>query len=216
MKEETHMLWRLSGRGRCSDVREGVWPRREKSRMNHNTIRSAVAPEKKEKEPIVPTQYISSCHATNTTDVNMEWMVMNMDRFFAPTIQLGTYLGEDKYVLPPNCRAIFSSTYLIVSAFTSTYLIVSAFTFTCLIVSAFTSTYLIVSAIFSTYLIVSAFTSTYLIVSASFSSTYLIVSAFFSSTYLIVSTSFTSTYLIVSASFSSTYLIVSAFFTSTT
>ncbi|KAK4301199.1 hypothetical protein Pmani_026620 [Petrolisthes manimaculis] len=40
----------------------------------------------------------------STTDVNMEWMVMNMDRFFAPTIQLGTYLGEDKYVVPPNCR----------------------------------------------------------------------------------------------------------------
>ncbi|XP_063600938.1 protein timeless-like [Penaeus indicus] len=35
----------------------------------------------------------------------MEWMMMNMDRFFAPTIQLGGYVGEDKYVVAPNCRA---------------------------------------------------------------------------------------------------------------
>lgn len=34
----------------------------------------------------------------------MEWMVMNMDRFFSPTIQLGHNLG-DKYVVPPNCQA---------------------------------------------------------------------------------------------------------------
>lgn len=34
----------------------------------------------------------------------MEWMVMNMDHFFAPSIQLGTYM-KDKYVVPPNCEA---------------------------------------------------------------------------------------------------------------
>uniref|UniRef100_A0A0P4VVK0 Timeless N-terminal domain-containing protein n=2 Tax=Scylla olivacea TaxID=85551 RepID=A0A0P4VVK0_SCYOL len=34
----------------------------------------------------------------------MEWMVMNMDHFFSPSIQLGTYM-KDKYLVPPNCEA---------------------------------------------------------------------------------------------------------------
>ncbi|XP_063887933.1 protein timeless-like isoform X5 [Scylla paramamosain] len=37
-------------------------------------------------------------------DTKMEWMVMNMDHFFSPSIQLGTYM-KDKYVVPPNCEA---------------------------------------------------------------------------------------------------------------
>ncbi|XP_068209614.1 protein timeless isoform X3 [Palaemon carinicauda] len=35
----------------------------------------------------------------------MEWMVMNMDRFFAPTIQLGYLSTDDQYVATPNCAA---------------------------------------------------------------------------------------------------------------
>ncbi|XP_042876538.1 protein timeless-like isoform X2 [Penaeus japonicus] len=45
------------------------------------------------------------CAVQGSSDSTMEWMMMNMDRFFAPTIQLGGYVGEDKYVVAPNCRA---------------------------------------------------------------------------------------------------------------
>nr|AYE56134.1 timeless protein [Penaeus vannamei] len=45
------------------------------------------------------------CAVQRSSDSTMEWMMMNMDRFFAPTIQLGGYVGEDKYVVAPNCRA---------------------------------------------------------------------------------------------------------------
>nr|WQB60164.1 timeless-protein [Portunus trituberculatus] len=41
-------------------------------------------------------------------DTKMEWMVMNMDHFFAPSIQLGTYM-KDKYVVPPNCEGCWWS-----------------------------------------------------------------------------------------------------------
>ncbi|XP_069972559.1 uncharacterized protein [Penaeus vannamei] len=44
------------------------------------------------------------CAVQRSSDSTMEWMMMNMDRFFAPTIQLGGYVGEDKYVVAPNCR----------------------------------------------------------------------------------------------------------------
>ncbi|XP_076038952.1 timeless [Oratosquilla oratoria] len=40
-----------------------------------------------------------------STGDKMEWMVMNMDRFFAPAIQLGGYMGEDKYVVAQNAKA---------------------------------------------------------------------------------------------------------------
>nr|XP_045617792.1 protein timeless-like [Procambarus clarkii] len=34
----------------------------------------------------------------------MEWLMMSMDHFFTPTIQLGAYVGENKYLLTPNCH----------------------------------------------------------------------------------------------------------------
>ncbi|XP_071541193.1 protein timeless isoform X2 [Panulirus ornatus] len=38
-------------------------------------------------------------------DSTMEWMMMNMDRFFAPSVQLGYYMSDDKYIVAPNCQA---------------------------------------------------------------------------------------------------------------
>ncbi|XP_066947937.1 protein timeless isoform X5 [Macrobrachium rosenbergii] len=43
--------------------------------------------------------------ASRKHEDEMEWMVMNMDRFFAPTIQLGYFSTDDKYVATPNCAA---------------------------------------------------------------------------------------------------------------
>ncbi|XP_050729606.1 protein timeless-like isoform X3 [Eriocheir sinensis] len=58
--------------------------------------------------PSPPPPPPSSSYFSSSSNVSrgakMEWMVMSMDRFFAPAIQLGTYMG-DKYVVPPNCQA---------------------------------------------------------------------------------------------------------------